>query len=92
MLFSNASSRVVSDVCFLATLASCGASTYLLFSSTDQALGTRAYEASQDNPGTALIAGSGTGAGGVDEDELSADYQLLCQIGNCLQLDSVSLG
>lgn len=57
----------------------------------NQALGTHAYEASQDNPGAALIAGGGAGAPGLDEEGLSADHQLLCQIGNCLQLDAVSV-
>lgn len=60
---------------------------------TNQALGTRAYESSRtDNQSTgAPISGAGglTIAGGAGEEGLSADHQLLCQIGNCLQLDTV---
>lgn len=60
-----------------------------------QALGTRAYETSreeqQSTAGARTIAGGGGGAvgAGLGEEELSADHQLLCQIGNCLQLDAV---
>lgn len=59
------------------------------FSPREQALGTHAYEASQEGGGCAPAAGTGAGQAGVSEGELSADYQLLCQIGNCLQLDTV---
>lgn len=63
---------------------------------TNQALGTRAYEESrgekQQQPAGAPISGAvglTTTAGGPGEEGLSADHQLLCQIGNCLQLDTV---
>lgn len=60
---------------------------------TNQALGTRAYEASRiESQSTAApISGAGAlaSAGGLGEEGLSADHQLLCQIGNCLQLDTV---
>lgn len=59
------------------------------------ALGTRAYEASRiESQSTAApISGAGAlaSAGGLGEEGLSADHQLLCQIGNCLQLDTVIL-
>lgn len=57
-----------------------------------QALATRAYEASQDAPG-AVVATTvgGTTAGTHSQGTLSADHELLCQIGNCLQLDEVSM-
>ena len=59
----------------------------------NQALGTRAYESSRiESQSTAApISGAGglTSAGGSGEEGLSADHQLLCQIGNCLQLDTV---
>lgn len=58
-----------------------------------QALGTRAYEASRMDQanGAPLAQGGGSAnTGGHGEEDLSADHQLLCQIGNCLQLDAVS--
>lgn len=60
-----------------------------------QALGTRAYEASRIDHSNGVpplaLGGGATNTGGHHGDEgLSADHQLLCQIGNCLQLDAVS--
>ncbi|CAM9159942.1 unnamed protein product [Pylaiella littoralis] len=59
------------------------------------ALGTRAYEASRvDHSNGALLArggGTTTTGGHHGEEGFSADHQLLCQIGNCLQLDAVIL-
>lgn len=58
-----------------------------------QALGTRAYEASrmdQSNGAPLALGGGATKTGGHGEEGLSPDHQLLCQIGNCLQLDAVS--
>lgn len=60
-----------------------------------QALGTRAYEASRmdhtnANAMPTPLGGGGNNAGGNGEEGLSADHQLLCQIGNCLQLEAVS--
>jgi len=36
------------------------------------------------------VGGGTTNTSGPGEEGLSADHQLLCQIGNCLQLDAVS--
>lgn len=63
--------------------------------SQNQALGTRAYEASrlEDQTASAALAvvGGGVNAVPLGDGGLSADHQLLCQIGNCLQLDAVSI-
>ncbi|CAM9387937.1 unnamed protein product, partial [Ectocarpus sp. 13 AM-2016] len=58
------------------------------------ALGTRAYEASRmdhSNGAPLALSGGATTTGGHGEEGLSADHQLLCQIGNCLQLETVIL-
>lgn len=55
-----------------------------------QALGTRAYEASRTEAAAVSVTGVGANSGAHAEERLSADHQLLCQIGNCLQLNAVS--
>ncbi|CAM9110838.1 unnamed protein product [Choristocarpus tenellus] len=58
-------------------------------------LSTRAYECpavDSHNLGTAMVTTGGVGGtGNTGDGVLSADHQLMCQIGNCLQLDMVVL-
>ena len=64
---------------------------HVFSSPLSQALATRAYEASRMDHSNGLAVGGGTAnTGGHGEEGLSADHQLLCQIGNCLQLDAVN--
>lgn len=42
------------------------------------------------NGASLALGGGATTTGGAGEEGLSADHQLLCQIGNCLQLETVS--
>lgn len=43
-----------------------------------------------DHSNGLVVGGGTTNTSGSGEEGLSADHQLLCQIGNCLQLDAVS--